>query len=78
MNYGQILKPYDISHCINKLTDISSILFNSGGNFHVIHFAESGLSIHVSDSDVWMPGYSIMSDSDVWMPGYSIMSDSDV
>ena len=49
-----------INHAINKLTDISSILFNSGRNFHVFCFAESRLSNHVSDSDVSMPGYSVM------------------
>ena len=46
----------NINHAINKLTDIPSILFNSGRNFHVFCFAESRLSNHVSDSDVSMPG----------------------
>ena len=50
----------NINHAINKLTDISSILFNSGRNFHVFCFAESRLSNHVSDSDVSMPGYNVM------------------
>ena len=50
----------NINHAINKLTDITSVLFNSGRNFHVFCFAESRLSNHVSDSDVSMPGYSVM------------------
>ena len=50
----------NINHAINKLTDISSILFKSGRNFHIFCFAESRLSNHVSDSDVSMPGYNVM------------------
>ena len=53
----------DIKHqfiIINNLTDICSILFISERNFHVFCFAEFRLSNHVSDSDVSMPGYSVI------------------
>ena len=50
----------NVNHAINKLTDSSSILFSSGQNFHVFCFAESQLSNHVSDSDISVPGYSVV------------------
>ena len=53
----------NIIHAVNKPIDISSVLFNSGGgggDFHVFCFAKSRLSNHLSDSDVSMPGYSVI------------------
>ena len=50
----------NLNHAINKLTDISAILLYSGEHFHVFSFPESRLSNQVSDSDVSVPGYSVM------------------
>ena len=50
----------NINHCINKTTEISSILTNSGKNFHIFGFSESRLSTAISDSDISFPGYNII------------------
>ena len=50
----------NINHVLNKITDVSHILDNSGKHFHVFGFAESRLSKHISDSEVSVPGYNII------------------
>ena len=50
----------NINHAINKLPDISSILSNSGRNFHIFGFSESRLSDHIMDTDISIPGYTII------------------
>ena len=50
----------NINHALNKLTEMSSILHNSGKNFHMFCFAESRLSDRISDSDVSVPGYNVI------------------
>eukprot|EP00745_Piridium_sociabile_P033008 TRINITY_DN5647_c0_g1_i9.p1 TRINITY_DN5647_c0_g1~~TRINITY_DN5647_c0_g1_i9.p1 ORF type:complete len:921 (+),score=13.12 TRINITY_DN5647_c0_g1_i9:226-2988(+) len=46
------------NHVINKLDEISSILYNSGKEFHLFCCAESRLTNHISDADVSIPGYN--------------------
>ena len=50
----------NINHAVNKLADISSILSNNGKNFHLFGFSESRLSEHITDSDISIPGYTIV------------------
>ena len=50
----------NINHAVNKLTDIHSILSNSGKNFHVFGFSESRLSEHITDTDMHISGYNIL------------------
>ena len=50
----------NINHAVNKLADIQSILCNSGKNFHIFGFSESRLTEHISDSDMFVPGYNIL------------------
>ena len=57
---GLRLGHLNINHAINKLTDIASILSNSGNNFHIFGLSESRLSHVISDSDLIIPGYNII------------------
>lgn len=50
----------NINSVINKLADVSTILFNNGKNFHVFCFSESRLSSHISDAELSIPGYNII------------------
>ena len=50
----------NINHALNKLNDIFSILENSGKYFHVFCLSESRLSDRILDSDIAIPGYSIL------------------
>ena len=50
----------NINSVINKLTDISSILSNSGNPFHIFGVTESRLSNSVADCDVSIPGFNII------------------
>lgn len=47
----------NINHVVNKLSDVSHILYNSGKGFHIFGFAESKLSQHISDSELIMQNY---------------------
>ena len=42
----------NVNHVISKITEISSILTNSGKNFHIFGCSESRLSSAISDSDI--------------------------
>lgn len=50
----------NINRVISKLDELSSILFNSGRQFHVFCCAESRLTKNISDTDVAIPGYNII------------------
>ena len=47
----------NINHIINKLTEVSLILANSGKSFHVFGFSEAHLPSGVSKKDLSIPGY---------------------
>ena len=50
----------NINSVINKLADVSSILYNQGKHFHIFGLSESRLSAHISDSEISIPGYNII------------------
>ena len=58
----------NINHVINKLSDVSYILFNSGKCFHVFGFAETRLSKQISDTDLHFAGYNLLR-RDPFLPG---------
>ena len=47
----------NINSLINKIDELSSIIFNNGKPFHVFCCAESRLTEHISDKDVTINGY---------------------
>ena len=47
----------NINSIINKIDQLSAILFNSGQQFHVFCCAETRLSENIKDADVSIPGY---------------------
>ena len=47
----------NINSALSKISDIHSILDNSGTPFHVFGFTESRLSSVTPDNDVAIPGY---------------------
>ena len=47
----------NINHILNKMSDVSDILFNNGKNFHLFGFAETRLSNQISDCELNIPGY---------------------
>lgn len=49
----------NINNATNKKDDIASILHNNGNQFHLFCFAESRLSLSISDTEMYMPGYQI-------------------
>ena len=48
----------NINHAFNKIDELSSIIHNSGKQFHLFCCAESRLTKYMSDDDVSIPGYS--------------------
>ena len=50
----------NINSAVNKLTDIASVLHNSGNPFHIFGLSEARLSDIVSDNDINIPGYNII------------------
>ena len=50
----------NINSLINKIDQLSSILFNSGQQFHLFCCAESRLSTKITDADVSIPGYDMI------------------
>ena len=49
----------NINHLLNKRDEFSSIIFNSGKQFHLFCCAESWLTKDIPDSDISIPGYNL-------------------
>ena len=50
----------NVNHAHNKIPEISSILENSGKNFHVFGLSETRLKKEISNTELNIPGYSII------------------
>ena len=50
----------NINHAHNKISEISSILENSGKSFHIFGLSESRLKNEISNAELNIPGYSIL------------------
>ena len=50
----------NVNHAHNKISEISSILENSGKSFHIFDLSESRLKNEVSNTELSIPGYSVI------------------
>ena len=56
--YGLRIGHLNINSVINKLDDVSSILYNSNNPFHIFGLTESRLNSKIHDNDINIPGFT--------------------
>ena len=57
---GLRIRHLNVNHVHNKISEISSILENSGKSFHIFGLSESRLKNEISNTELSIPGYSII------------------
>ena len=60
INDGLRVGHLNICHLINKISDVSKIIYNNNKPFHIFGFSETWTDSHITDSLISIPGYDII------------------
>ena len=64
----------NINHVFNKITDVTTIISNSGKQFHLFGFSESCLTEKIPSSVIFIPDNTIVSCKDAITNNFSSSS----